>query len=132
MSEENTQHASSFSKEQANQINNYPLMGALSSRRSRRFAPGLEIDEGPFKYKSADPPQPLSEAEEAALVYDPQHGLGWKDSHGWDVFFGVKGDDIPSKIVVYKAIAKQLQADGTTPVLINVEHIHAPYYRLEQ
>jgi hypothetical protein len=73
-----------------------------------------------------------STPEEAGLVYDSQHGLGWKDSRGWDVFFGIKGDDIPSKIVVYKSIAKQLQADGITPVLINVEHIHAPYYRLEQ
>jgi hypothetical protein len=73
-----------------------------------------------------------STPEGAGLVYDPQHGLGWKDSRGWDVFLGVNGNDIQSKIVVYKSIAKQLQADGITPVLINVEHVHAPYYRLEQ
>lgn len=70
--------------------------------------------------------------EGAELVYDPQHGLGWEDSRGWDVFFGSNGNDIESKLVVYKSIVKKLQTDGITPVLINVEHIHAPYYRLEQ
>ncbi len=29
----------------------------------------MEIPSGPFKYKSAHPPQPLSEEEEAALVF---------------------------------------------------------------
>jgi hypothetical protein len=66
------------------------------------------------------------------LVYDPQYGLGWKDPRGWDIFFGLEGDDIESKLVVYKSIVEKLEANGVTPTLINLEHIHAPYYRLEQ
>ena len=31
-----------------------------------------------------------------------------------------------------KAIRKQLKAEGISPVMISVEYIHAPYYRLEQ
>jgi hypothetical protein len=65
------------------------------------------------------------------LVYDPQYGLGWKDPRGWDIYFGFEGDDIESKLVVYKSIVEKLEADGVSPVLINIEHIHAPYYRLE-
>jgi len=66
------------------------------------------------------------------LVYDPEHGLGWKDPRGWDVFFGIDAEEIESKLVVYKSIVKKLKKDGIIPVLINIEHVHAPYYRLEQ
>ena len=51
------------------QIDRYPLLRALLGRRSRRFGPGMEIPAGPFKYKSAYPPHPLSEEEEAMLVF---------------------------------------------------------------
>ena len=67
------------------------------------------------------------------LAYDPQHGLGWHDKNrGWDVYFGMDVFNIAEKLVVYKAIRKQLKNDGISPVMISVEHIHAPYYRLEQ
>ena len=46
---------------------NYPLFEALYRRRSRRFGLGFEMPEGPFKYKSAHAPVPLSELEEALL-----------------------------------------------------------------
>jgi len=65
------------------------------------------------------------------LVYDPTYGLGWGDSRGWDVFFGSDVSDIETKLRVYHAIVDRLQADGTTPTLISVEHVHAPYYRME-
>ncbi|MDX1613628.1 MAG: hypothetical protein R3300_04910 [Candidatus Promineifilaceae bacterium] len=51
------------------QAGHYPLIQALLGRRSRRFGPGMEIPSGPFKYRSAYAPQPLSEEEEAALVF---------------------------------------------------------------
>ncbi len=70
--------------------------------------------------------------EGTELAYDPVYGLGWKDPGGWDVFFGQDGSDIEPKLVVYKSIVEKLQASGVTPVVINVEHLHAPYYRLEQ
>src|SRR5438045_8985760 len=46
----------------------YPLFEALYRRRSRRFGLGFEMREGPFRYKSAHAPVPLSELEEALLV----------------------------------------------------------------
>ncbi|MFN8535480.1 MAG: hypothetical protein U0556_18240 [Dehalococcoidia bacterium] len=45
------------------------LVDALRDRRSRRFGVGMAIPSGPFEYRSAEAPQPLSEEEEAALVY---------------------------------------------------------------
>jgi len=66
------------------------------------------------------------------LTFDPQHGLGWHDTkRGWDVYFGMDIDNIQEKLTVYKAIKAQLKNDGISPVLISIEHIHAPYYRLE-
>ncbi len=70
--------------------------------------------------------------EGQALVFDPQHGLGWHDKNrGWDVYFGMDVSNIDEKLIVYKAIRKQMKVDGLSPVLISVEHVHAPYYRLE-
>ena len=51
------------------QIESYPLTKALQGRRSRRFGLGMEIPEGPFAYKSQHKPIPLSEEEEAAMVF---------------------------------------------------------------
>jgi hypothetical protein len=47
----------------------YPLLDALIGRRSRRFAPGLDLDGGPLTYASARPPAPLSLDEQAALAF---------------------------------------------------------------
>ena len=47
----------------------YPLIDALIERRSRRFARGLRLNGGPLAYASTQPPQPLSQAEEAALAF---------------------------------------------------------------
>src|ERR1700751_4587236 len=46
----------------------YPLFEALYRRRSRRFGRGFEMQEGPFRYKAAHAPVPLTELEEALLV----------------------------------------------------------------
>ena len=46
----------------------YPLFEALYGRRSRRFGLGFEMPEGPFRWKSAHTPVPLSEIEEALLA----------------------------------------------------------------
>jgi hypothetical protein len=37
-------------------ITRFPLLDALLQRRSRRFAPGMELDGGPLAYKSSKPP----------------------------------------------------------------------------
>src|SRR5436190_21533601 len=47
----------------------YPLLTALRERRSRRFGLGMRIPGGPLAYQSRHQPVPLSEEEEAALVF---------------------------------------------------------------
>ncbi len=78
----------------------------------------------------------LAMAEEAPentpLVYSNQHGLGWKDPGGWQVFFGKDTAVMDMKLNVYKAIVKRLKKEDIQPALISVEYVHAPYYRLER
>jgi hypothetical protein len=45
------------------------LLNVLRGRRSRRFGPGMKIEHGPFAYASQQPSLPLTEDEEAALVF---------------------------------------------------------------
>ncbi len=59
----------------------YPLFDALYGRRSRRFAMGFEMNEGPFTYKSQCAPMPLSELEEALLV---AAGIGFSGLALWE------------------------------------------------
>jgi len=65
------------------------------------------------------------------LVYDPVHGLGWKDPRGWTAFVG-DASDIDMKLLVYKAIILQLTSKKIKPSLVSVEYLHAPYYRMEK
>jgi hypothetical protein len=66
------------------------------------------------------------------LLFSQEHGLGWKDSRGWQVYFGSTSDDLEMKLDVYKAIVKRLRKEGTHPSMISVENVHAPYYRVER
>jgi len=50
-------------------LHNYPLLTALLERRSRRFGLGMHIPSGPLAHKSRYKPVPLTEDEEAALVF---------------------------------------------------------------
>lgn len=80
------------------QVWRYPLFDALFGRRSRRFGLGLEITQGPFKYKSQRDPLPLSELEEAILV---AAGIGFSGTALWDQshplpFRGGDGRTFPS------------------------------------
>jgi hypothetical protein len=45
------------------------LLDALRDRRSRRFGRGMTVPGGPLAFKSTCTPQPLSEQEEASLVF---------------------------------------------------------------
>ncbi|MBI5949870.1 MAG: hypothetical protein HY875_17170 [Chloroflexi bacterium] len=47
----------------------YPFVSALTQRRSRRFAKGMTLNGGPLAYTSTEPPEPLTDAEEAALAF---------------------------------------------------------------
>jgi len=50
-------------------LKNFSLLDALRQRRSRRFGLGMKIPAGPLAYESKHRPRPLSEDEEAALVF---------------------------------------------------------------
>jgi hypothetical protein len=50
-------------------LSSYPLLDALKKRRSRRFGLGMKMDNGPLAYSSRHAPFPLSEDEEAALIF---------------------------------------------------------------
>jgi len=68
--------------------------------------------------------------ENSQLIYDPEHGLGWRDQGGWIVYLG-DIQDFEMKIHVYEAILQHLKEVNTRPTLISVEFVHAPYYELE-
>ena len=68
---------------------NFGLLDSIFSRRSRRFGLGMEIPEGTLKYSSGHDPHPLSELEEAFLIWAgtgttglslgdlPRTGISW-------------------------------------------------------
>jgi hypothetical protein len=41
-------------------------------------------------------------------------------------------DNIDLKMTVYKAIVKRLKDEGIKPVLVSLENVDTPYYRLEK
>lgn len=58
----------------------FPLAEALFGRRSRRFARGGEIVDGPLAYKSRHAPLPLSELERLLLLVSVGGNTGWHDA----------------------------------------------------
>jgi hypothetical protein len=66
-----------------------------------------------------------------SLVYNPISGMGWRDPRGWEVFFGTDLSNIDFKQVEYETILARLVEMGVSPAMISVEHIDAPYYRME-
>lgn len=68
---------------------------------------------------------------ETVIVYSTQNGLGWNDPQGWQVFIGTDLSNFEEKYGMYQGLANHLARQGETPVLISVEHLNAPFYRLE-
>mgnify|MGYP001043544458 FL=1 len=69
--------------------------------------------------------------EGASLVFDPISGMGWRDPGGWEVYFGTDVTNIGFKMIEYNTILAHLQEMGVTPAMISVEHVDAPYFRME-
>ena len=70
--------------------------------------------------------------EGSQLVYDGQHGFGWQDpEYGWMVYFGKDLDQTDLRLKIYAAIVEMFNQKERKPVLISVEYLHAPYYRME-
>jgi len=65
------------------------------------------------------------------LLYDPVHGFGWQDENGWKVYLG-DDQEMEIKLKVYAAIVQRLMDEEIQPSLISVEHVHNPYYRMDQ
>jgi hypothetical protein len=55
----------------------FPLLEALYGRRSRRFALGAEILDGPLAYKSAHDPVPLTDRERMLVLSAMSGTTGW-------------------------------------------------------
>jgi cell division protein FtsQ len=69
-----------------------------------------------------------------SMVFDDQHGLGWVDDRGWQVYFGTHladAGEMEMKLRVYDVLVQRLDENGVWPKFISVEFLHAPYYRLE-
>ncbi|MCS7246665.1 MAG: FtsQ-type POTRA domain-containing protein [Anaerolineales bacterium] len=69
--------------------------------------------------------------EGATLFYERERGLGWRDPRGWTVYVGAL-KDLSLKMKIYELMVKKLKKEKQKPVLISIEYIHAPYYRLER
>lgn len=50
-------------------LNSYSLTDALLNRRSKRFAKGMSMDQGPLAHSSTQTPEPLTIDEEASLAF---------------------------------------------------------------
>jgi hypothetical protein len=70
--------------------------------------------------------------EDVELTYDTEHGLGWHDSRGWNVYFGLNDDDPRQKMNIYLALVDYLEGKRITPKVINVEYMDSPYFRMEE
>ena len=68
---------------------------------------------------------------ESPMLYDEENGLGWVDPHGWQVYFGDDDENIDMKLLEYAKIVETILDRNLQPVLISMEFLHAPYYRLE-
>ena len=65
------------------------------------------------------------------MHYNSENGLGWTEPHGWHVYFGTRTEDIDMKLIEYSYIVDAILDKNLQPVLISMEFLHAPFYRLE-
>jgi hypothetical protein len=100
------------------QIENYPLTKALQGRRSRRFGLGMEIPEGPFAYKSQHTPIPLTEEEEAALVFSAAGISGYALA---DLSYGKGQGGSMLAGMTSRVVASADSIDNTSLIVINDE-----------
>jgi hypothetical protein len=69
----------------------------------------------------------------AQLMYSNKYGFGWNDQlQNLNVYIGRDLSNLDVKMNEYSAIMLTLQKDDIKPGLISLEHVHAPFYRLER
>ncbi len=66
-----------------------------------------------------------------SIIYDPKTGLGWTDPRGWTVQLGSITEEIGLKLRLYETIVSWFEQNNIRPVLVNLEHPQAPYYRMK-
>jgi hypothetical protein len=59
------------------QVREFPLMSALTGRRSRRVSKGALIDAGPFSYQSRQASEPLTDFEKMIIITTMAGNTGW-------------------------------------------------------
>jgi cell division septal protein FtsQ len=70
--------------------------------------------------------------EGSKLVFDRDRGFGWEDpTYNWMAYFGKQLDQVDLRVKIYQEIVNMFEEKQHKPVLISVEYIHAPYYRME-
>jgi cell division protein FtsQ len=70
--------------------------------------------------------------EGTPILFSTEHGFGWKDPGGWQVYFGKSLAEMSQKLLVYQKLVESLAEQGIEPSMISVEFLHAPFYRTEQ
>jgi cell division septal protein FtsQ len=113
------------------------LIAVSAHEAPPRGLPSLSDPLAPIPYLTTDVVQAIKELASnvpagATMLYDSKYGLGWADSHGWQVFFGTDDRDLATKLKVYEALVTSLTAKGVTPAFISVQYANAPYYRMSQ
>ncbi len=69
---------------------NFPLIEAIHGRRSRRFARGASIPDGPLAYTSKHAPEPLTELEQLLLLTTVSGNTGWSNLIPYNRFYAPK------------------------------------------
>lgn len=102
----------------------FPLFQALLGRRSRRFAKGMHLRGGPLTHESAEPREPLTLSEEAALVFAACGMSGWAladlpyeagagpESGSGNIMAQFVGRTIPSPDALHNVILFVLNDEG--------------------
>jgi hypothetical protein len=70
--------------------------------------------------------------EGTSILFSTEHGFGWKDPGGWQVYFGKSLAEMSQKLLVYQKLVERLAEQGIEPSMISVEFLHAPFYRTER
>lgn len=66
------------------------------------------------------------------ILFSTEHGFGWNDPNGWQVYFGKSLAEMSQKLLVYQKLVESLEEQGIEPSMISVEFLHAPFYRTER
>ncbi|PRY22209.1 hypothetical protein CLV78_107133 [Aliiruegeria haliotis] len=68
----------------------FPLIEAIHGRRSRRFAKGATIPDGPLAHSSTEPPEPLTDTEQMLLLTTVAGNTGWSNLIPHNRFYAPK------------------------------------------